>query len=258
MRNFVWVVLSSLSFNAMADSAVMAPGLPIGVSLNSSASVESGLWQQVVLSSSERPDGLTLSDDLALAQLHLGTGTDVFGVYHSATPGSLLTPESYWLRYTLAPTSYSYYAATPWEQFEASPVSGELWISFVPQSTDYLISLHFDKVIGRKETVGSFDTNWLYFDQNQAFDGFRYPANCVAGEDCGPAGIRLSFLSLNRNGSGFDLVTSAVGFDEAFSAHSYELGYGARYTIAPVPLPTSIALLFASCAGLLAARRIRG
>lgn len=210
-----------------------------------------------------------------VAGLHLGTNTDIFAV--GTKSGFSINTSEFWVRYTLDPSSHEYHRYRIWmdesSSESTSPVSGPLWLSF--NLTTQSLNMYTEKLSGdllEYGDTGNFSihpaqdtTSTLKFGtwgdpDYQILPGTNANLSPGACIECAFSWtLNLSFLQLSWNGSGYDLRTSAQGFDQIytfsseFSPHDNVDRYYAN--IAPVPVPGALWLFGSSLLGLATLRR---
>jgi hypothetical protein len=213
----------------------------------------------------------------ATAGAHLGTNTDIFAV-----GSDFERPTEFWIRYTLDATSQEYHRYINWEDMfgpsyeSTSSVNGELWVSFNTETQ--ALAMHTEKLEAGNLLEYSDTVNISLFPEQGTIDTLRSGSNGEPEYGYLPGTnatmlygacieckfqwtLNLAFLQLSWNGSGYDLLTSAQGFDQiyAFSSEFAPNDDVDRYraNIAPVPVPGALWLFGSSVAGLAAMRRRR-
>lgn len=263
-------IIFSLNAEAALVQSALAPST-IGISaqqlLNSAANP---LFSAP--DSGNRPAAMNTPGSHFYFGVHLGTNTDIFA--------DIVNPTTFWVRYTLDPSSNTYKSYTPsfggLPDVYNTPVTGALWLSFntVAQNFNaYTEQLSQPDLFNyNSNPIANFSVDNNHSTLNTLIDGRtgeptyqRLPGananllslnlGCV---ECSVlTQLNLSFLELRWNGTGYGLYTSANGFDQILtSADSYQ-DYTHSYTlnIAPVPIPAAAWLFGSGLAGIAAARR---
>lgn len=232
-----------------------------------------GISDVAAPSGAARPAGM----GNAIAGVHLGTNTDIFAVGNTDDFGRA---SQFWVRYTLDSTSSEYHSYTSWENpgnphEYRGPVSGSLWLSFdlgsqsLRMHTDKLsgelfkysdiADISIDPGVGTISTLFAGGTGHPDYQYLPGTNAYFLPGNCIECQF--EWTLNLAFLQLSWNGSGYDLLTSAQGFDQIYTASSRfsfnDVVDEYQANIAPVPVPGALWLFGSSLAGLVAVNRRR-